>query len=197
MPTFSGTSASDQVAFHDDLRVTFADQSFLAALTPNAEISSTLSDAIAFLLNAPLQLTAPVSGNPVVTGNTVAVLDFLVTPNGQGHTVADVVDELNAVMVAANADNLAWAFVPTFSVSAVQKIVGAGAIPAGTPAAGDQYGTAGAADRSTAQAAAQTAANNDWLSQLEGELGTAGKWLILGGAVVAGWWLYRKARTLA
>ena len=108
-------------------------------------------------------------------------VDFLVTYAGGA-----VADMLNLILSAANNFSIFssadWGSV---TISNCQRVVGQGAASPGTPAA-DVTTAVAASQRATSQAAAAASAKStDFLTNLETDLGTVGKYAVVGAGILA------------
>jgi hypothetical protein len=186
--TYQNTSANEGLRFHDLLRVTLtAGGGFFSALLPTQALAENLQLALdAIYSSTALDYAVPDSASATVA-ETVAVLDFLVVQQGEGHTTGEIVAQIeNTFGVFSNV-----------SVSRVKKVIGGGVLAPGTLDAGGQYGLPGTTDQQASAAAAQSAANaGDWLQTLERDVGVAGKWFIVGGAALAIYLLVKNVRQL-
>jgi hypothetical protein len=200
---FQNCSATDPLNQHEVYRVTVTpDKGILSALIPNGTLSDTLSAAMENIYNAGTidgvtVWVNPTYSDPYQPGDLADTFDVLVTNSG-----GEVVDMLNAILAVAN-DFSVWSSADLSSVvvASVKRVVGAGAAQIGTPAA-DQaaYGAGAASDRSAASAAASAAAgvnqSSNWLTTIENELGTAGKYVVWTAAGVALLYLVSAAKKL-
>lgn len=186
MTTYRDTSASDVPQFHDILRLTFAAPShwFESADYESQLLAADLDWLAAGYTDATGRSlgVVPVSPNPVTSGVTRATVDFLVLADPANTSMAAIVQHLEQAALAQHGS----------TIETVQKVVGGGAIAAGSPAEyAAIFDTQGAAGRQAAQdaAAAAAAAQQSWLDKLEAQLGTVGKYAAIGAAGLLALWI--------
>lgn len=194
MTSFSKTSPSDPLQFHDVFRITLSAPShFFETAGADAEWFGQGLDNIwnSDALGA-VTPYAP-SSNPYNPGDLAETIDFLVAGNAAG-SVADMLDTLRSASRGGGIN-----FEDLVAVDSVEKIVGINAIPPGTPAAVDASTSLDAqTQRNTTAANAAAAAKTagSWLGDLENVVGQAGKWVLIGGTAFALYYLAKKAGSL-
>lgn len=194
MTTFDKTSSSDLAYLHDVFRVTLTAPSHFWE-TANVD-SQWFGQGLQNIWDADtldgLTPYAPAQ-NPYAPGDLAATIDFLMADTGP----TSVSDLLGALRSASEGGGLN--FEELVTIDHVEKIVGANAIPAGTPAAASAVTGFDAqnqrnAEKATADAASR--ASGSWLDSLENTIGTAGKWVVIGGTAFVVYYLVKKAGAL-
>jgi hypothetical protein len=203
MTTFTSCAQTDPLNMHDAYRLTFTpDKGILSALIPNGTLSDTLSTALqnifaAGTIDGITCWVNALNSNPYTTGDLAETVDFLVTSSG-----GQVSDMIAAVLSVANdfsifsSDDLS-----SVDVITCERVIGTNAAPPGTPDADNAvYSAAAAAARSASTAAANAAAatsqGSNWLTSLESDVGTAGKYAVIGAGALLAYWLYKQARRI-
>lgn len=203
MTTFTNCAQTDPLNMHDAYRLTFTpNKGLFSALIPNGTLSETLSTAMqnifaAGTIDGFTCWVNALNSDPYQPGDLAETIDFLVSSSG-----GQVADMLTAVLAVANdfsifsSDDLSSVVVAT-----CERVIGAGAAVVGTPDADTAvYSAAAAAARSADAAVANAAAtanqSANWLTNLENDVGTAGKYALLGVGLVAALAIYQKAKQL-
>jgi hypothetical protein len=194
MTTFVRTSPSDQLRFQDVYRLTLTAPSHWFE-TSGAD-SEWFGQGLDNIWNADgLDAVTPYApyANPYNPGDLAETIDFLVAGTA-AHTVANMLD---AIRVASRGGGIN--FQDLVAIDKVEKIVGDNAIPSGTNAAvGAVTSLDAQQQRTTTAAAADQAAKaaGSWLGDLESAVGTAGKWVLIGGTAFVLYYFAKKAGTL-
>lgn len=190
-PQYVGLAAGDQLQYHDTLRVTFTAPShwYWTAAYESEKFGDGLNNIFAdYGLIAP-----PVSLNPYTPGAVSATVDFLY-PGTQVRSAAEVVNDLLEASRGTfpGMDQLV-------EISRVERVIGSGgADPGSQDAYNNVFGVDAGSDRSADDAAAAAALaktkDEGWLAQLEQELGTVGKVVVVGAGIGAGVWIYSEVK---
>ncbi len=191
MTTFTNCAATDQLRQHDTYRLTIVPGGHLLAfLEPDSVKSAELMYGLEGIFAVGgIENVTPLFGNPYVSGDLAAVVDFLVMSDG--NTVADMID---AVTAAGNDPALA-----AVDIQTCEQVVGAKSVASGTSAADNAVYSANATGARTSEAAAAASAiatggSNNWLGNLESQVGKVGTVALYAGAALAAYWLYQQAK---
>lgn len=207
MTTFANCAPTDALQPHDVYRLTLIPTpGFFGAITSDANESLTVQTALEAIYAAgsidnETTYANPILPNPYAVGNLAATFDCLVT--FAGGMVADLLTNVLAVgegAVSGFWNDWSSAALSNVAIQNCERVVGVNAAVPGTPDADTAvYSPQAASDRAqeaaTAGAAVSSSAANNWLSDLEGTVGTVGKYVVIGGGLLALYWLYRQAKT--
>ena len=181
MTAFKNCSPTDRLNQHDTYRLTFVPSGLLTSLSGTSTLGTAMGNLFqAGTIDGITTYVQPLNANPYQDGDMAETVDILV--ESAGGAVSDMLGGILAVMnqysVWSSAD---WGSV---SISTCEQVVGPNASAAGSPdASAAVYSPAAASARVVAaQSAAATVASTDWLTNLENDLGVAGKYVLFGAA---------------
>ena len=206
MTTFVNCNATDPLYQHDVYRLTLVPTSgFFGPLASDANESLTVQAALdaIFAEGSIDNLTtwgSPLTPNPYVNGDLAATFDVLVTytTGTVGQLVANVL-ALGEGAVSGFWNDWSSAALSNVDIKTCEQVVGANTAQPGTTDATEAvYSTDAATTRAqearTAGASVSATAANNWLANLESTVGTVGTYVVIGGGLLALYWLYSQAR---
>lgn len=186
--TYTNCSGSDLLYAHDVYRLTIIPGvHVLSLLEPDAIRSAELSYGMSGLFDAgALGSVIPLFTNPYTSGDLACTVDILVMSDG-----GNVSGLVNSVLDAANSPALADVL-----IQSCEQVVGQNTAAPGTDAASEAvYSQDAAAARTSDASAAAATVGNTWLTSLENDLGTAGKYVVYGAIGLGALWLFGQFKT--